>query len=474
MEQEDIMNALILLCAMITPTIESSERGTVVTVEAPETGYYSGCWMTGNLGTFREPEEVRPNCWLFPFEAPSRGIITLVHCTDDGCELIDIEFGEPLIDRGLLLALAAALGAGLLMNFMPCVLPVLGLKLRAYAEPRKRWAYVAGVLASFMVLATLSLALGTGLSLMGFGHYRMALSVVCFLFGFALLGAWHIPTFGVSGKLGPFGMGILTVALGSSCAVPFLAPAMAYCATCSVFETYLIFGALGGGFCSPFMLPIGGFIGYFRHYLPHIERGCAILLLGVSVWIFSTLHSDLQLPCTLLCGGSLIVLMSATRRAEISNRKFWVAVIGVSTSILVAGAVLLASVDTNVSVVPQEVPELNEPQCTFVTASWCANCAAMKMVMQDDRVVARLAELGIVPVILDYTDRPPEIRKFLDASYSTDVPIVRIVGVTGNVTILRGVWTVTAVLDALKEPDATIMTDVGTMPLRPAHSARPL
>lgn len=444
------MNALILLCAMITPTIESSERGTVVTVEAPETGYYSGCWMTGDLGTFREPEEVRPNCWLFPFEAPSRGIITLVHCTDDGCDLIDIEFGEPLIDRGLLLALAAALGAGLLMNFMPCVLPVLGLKLRAYAEPRKRWAYVAGVMASFMVLATLSLWIGTGLSLMGFGHYRMTLSVICFLFGMSLFGCWNIPSFGVSGSLGPFAMGILTVALGSSCAVPFLAPAMAYCATCSVIETYLIFGALGGGFCSPFMLPLGGFIGFFRHYLHLVEMVCATMLMLVSVWLWSTLSVEVRPSAMMVAGSTLGILTLVTKTPVISTRKNLVRVMLVILSgFLSSGLYQLYQLGSPVSNVTQEIPALDAPQVTFVTADWCVNCAAMKHTLQDEEVVSRMTELGLVPKFLDYTDRSPQVREFLTASYSTDVPTLRIVGVTGNVTVLSGVWTVQSVLDAL-------------------------
>lgn len=129
--------------------------------------------------------------------------------------------------------------AGFLMNFTPCVLPVIGLKLKAFTGS-SRWYYVAGVMCSFMVLATCSLLLGTGLSFMGFGHYRLTLCLVCFLFG-----VWHMPTFGVQGNLGSFGMGILTTALGSSCSVPFLAPAMAYTASCSVLETYLLFGALG-------------------------------------------------------------------------------------------------------------------------------------------------------------------------------------------------------------------------------------
>lgn len=302
----------------------------------------------------------------------------------------------------LLVTLGLALLAGVIMTCMPCTLPVIGLKLKAFAEPQKKYAYIAGVFASFMVLATLSLIIGTGLSLMGFGHYRLILSVVCFLFGLSLLGVWNIPTFGVSGKLGPFGVGILTVALGSSCAVPFLAPAMAYCATSSVIETYLIFAALGVGFSWWTFIPLGGFIGYFRHYLPWIERGCAVMLLAVSVWIFSTLNTSLMIPG----------LMAVTT-------------------------------------VPQVVPELNEPQVTFVTADWCMNCAAMKLTLNDSRVVSRIKELGIKTTFLEYTNRDPRITAFLVANYSKDVPVLRVVTPGGRVTVLSGVWTVTDVLDAL-------------------------
>ena len=441
---------LLAMMATVTPTIESSDRGITVTVDAPESGHYTGCWLTVGDDTNREPEEVRENCWLFPGEKPNRGIITLVHCTDDGCNLIDIPFGDPPAERGILVAVAAALGAGLLMNFMPCVLPVIGLKLRAFADPRKRWSYIAGVMCSFMVLATLSLFLGTGLSLMGFGHYRMTLSVVCFLFGLSLLGVWNIPTFGVSGNLGPFGMGILTVALGSSCAVPFLAPAMAYCASCSVPETYIIFAALGGGFCSPFILPLARFMSFSRHYLPLIEKGCACLLIAVSVWVFTTLSHDLQGP-TLMLTGSILGILTLVTRPEVSTRKS-------GSSVMVRGFVVsglcglfwLYQVGQGTTVAPQVIPSLDEPQVTFVTAEWCMNCAAMKLTLHDEEVVSRMAELGLVPKFLDYTDRSPQVRDFLTASYSTDVPVLRIVGVTGNVTILRGVWTPASILAALE------------------------
>lgn len=451
------MTKIMLLAMALTVSspldIETTDRGMIVTVEAPETGYYSGCWLSGFAGTIRDPEKLAENCWLFPVST-DRGIITLVHCTDQGCHLIEHEFllSPPLVTPKLLITLGTALLAGFLMNFMPCVLPAIALKLRAFTEPGKRASYIAGVMASFMVLATLSLWIGSGLSLMGFGHYRLTLSLICFLFGMSLFGCWTIPSFGASGTLGPFGLGILTVALGSSCAVPFLAPAMAYTASCSVFETYLIFGALGGGFCSPFIFPIPWLDRFPRHYLPLVERVCGAAMLGVATWIFCTLPPDFQPPTLMLAGSTLGILVWVTKvRHQISTRNFWSPVmLTVMIGFGLCGLDWLDLVSTRVTTVRQDVPALDQPQVTFVTASWCMNCPPMKATLHDERVVSRLSELGLVPKFLDYTDRPPEVREFLVASYATDVPVLRIVAVDGTVTVLSGLWTPSAILEALE------------------------
>lgn len=434
------MRALILLA--LWPVFEQRPQG--LSVKADPEVHYSELWL--------EDSDVKPvyvgkNEWVFPGVFDLSGTVTLVVCGTDGCRMEECVFnfrdGPPLH-----LAIMAALLAGFLMNFMPCVLPVIGLKLRAFADPRKRTAYIAGVMASFMVLATLSLTCGTGLSLMGFGHYRETLSVVCFVFGMSLFGVWNVPSFGVSGSWGPFGMGCLTVALGSSCAVPFLGPAMTYTANAGALETYLIFAALGGGFCSPFVLPLRRFIEFFRHYLPLVEVGCAIGLVAVSIWLLFTVSVS-SMAMTFMVACLIVEILSLVTVPPISTRKFWVAVIRLALTVCVA-LTIRHTVGQTVRPIPVEVPGLMEPQVTFVTADWCMNCAAMKPTLQDSRVVQRMSELGIVPKILDYTDRPPEVTEILVASYSRDVPTLRIVTPEGRVTILSGLWTVQAVLDALE------------------------
>lgn len=349
----------------------------------------------------------------------------------------------------LCLALLSALCAGFVMNLTPCVLPVLMLKLQAFSGS-KRVPYIAGVMVSFMVLATGSVFLGTGLSLLGFGHYRMTLSVVCFLFGLSLFHVWEIPSFGVSGNLGPFAMGCLTVALGSSCAVPFLAPAMAYTASCSTIETYLIFAALGGGFCSPFVLPLSGVMRFFRHYLSLVEKVCGAALVATGVWFASTLPNYILGPAMCITGALLLLLIGITKMTQISTRNFRLAVICGSSWVLLCGSYWLYVSTPTALVELFDIPALDEPQVTFVTADWCMNCKPMKALMQDERIVRRVSDLGLEYTVLDYTDRPPQVTEFLTASYSRDVPVLRIVRVDGTVTVLSGLWTMSAVLEALE------------------------
>jgi len=411
---------------------------------------YTECWLESMPDA--SVETLSANSWriIVPDES---GIVTLVVCTDTGsCNLIEVPFD---LSRGppLWTVVLIALGCGGLMNFMPCVLPVIGLKLRAFSEPRKRAGYTAGVLCSFMVLATLSLTLGTGLSLMGFGHYRLTLCLICFLMATHLLHMWQMPSFGVSGNYGPFGMGILTVALGSSCAVPFLAPVMAYSLTASVLETYLLFAALGVGFCSPFFLPLSGIMGNLRHYLPVFEVACGVALLLVSGWIATTLPDGHVWPTFMLAGAVLLLLILRGKFSAyvMWHWKFWCLVI---VRFLAGGLVAVAlvvlirtdvSTDTDV-----EIPS-DGPRVIFVTAEWCMNCHAMYPTITDSRVVDYCDANDIPIVVLDYTNRSKSVGKFLShvTPGFSDVPVLLVVSPDGIMTVLTGLWTTDQVIQSL-------------------------
>lgn len=346
--------------------------------------------------------------------------------------------------------LGIALLAGFLMNLMPCVLPVIGLKLRTLGQPGQKWPYVTGVLVSFMALATCSLLLGTGISQMGFGIYRATLVVVCFLMAAHLLNMWRMPSFGYSGNLGPFGTGLLTVALGSSCAVPFLAPAMAYTLTCGVIETYLVFLALGVGFCSPFLLPIP--MTHFQKDIGGVwfERLCGLALGAVAVWIALTLRTDYLSATMLITGGALLVLSAREWSIRVSRVGFVPLFLGLN--LLLIACWYVPPVDDDDAAVTQTWPT-SGPRAIFVTADWCLNCKVVKPMLSDITVIKELEYAGIDGfTIVDYTDRPDNVKSELFDKYmlSGDVPVLIIITDKGRKIILSGMWTKYILLKSLR------------------------
>ena len=173
--------------------------------------------------------------------------------------------------------LLMGLVAGFILNAMPCVLPVIGLKIMSFVaqagEDRKKvfmlnLAFSIGLISVFMVLATLSAFFGFGWgdlltkSMTG----SIVITSVVFAFGLSMLGVWEIPIPGMSGSStvgkkaeeeglsGAFFLGILTTILATPCTGPMLIPALAVTAGQPTWVTYAIFGSIGLGMALPYLL----------------------------------------------------------------------------------------------------------------------------------------------------------------------------------------------------------------------------
>ena len=195
---------------------------------------------------------------------------------------------ESASTTGLGKALVAAFVGGFILNFMPCVLPVIGLKIMSFVEQagsdRRKifnlnlW-YVLGMLAIFWVLAVLAAAPALGLAKNGLGwgeqfnDPRFAISLVCVVFVMALsfLGVWEIPIpgFATGGKAtelssqeglsGAFFKGSITTLLATPCSAPGLITAYAFAVNSgSPTLPFLIFTVMGLGMGFPYLL-IGAF-----------------------------------------------------------------------------------------------------------------------------------------------------------------------------------------------------------------------
>ncbi len=186
---------------------------------------------------------------------------------------------------GLFAALGFAFVGGLLLNLMPCVLPVLSIKLLSLAEAgakRKRdgWLFSLGVVVSFALLGVLLWALRSAGEAVGWGFQLQSpllvavLAIVFLLLSLNLFGVFEIGT-GVaqlasspSGKttsisltktegssaLSAVGSGVLAVVAATPCSAPFMGSAMGYALGQPVYETLAVFLSLGVGMALPFLL----------------------------------------------------------------------------------------------------------------------------------------------------------------------------------------------------------------------------
>ena len=175
--------------------------------------------------------------------------------------------------------LGAAFLGGMILNVMPCVLPVLAIKVLSFAqqagESRSRVlalnvSYTIGVLAVFLTLATLAVGTQLGLSFIGdfswgglFRHTRFNLVMACIVFGMglSLLGVFEIPVPGMVGSaagqnqgeglLGAFLTGIFATLLATPCTGPVMATALGWSIRQPPVFVYLIWGVMGFGMASP-------------------------------------------------------------------------------------------------------------------------------------------------------------------------------------------------------------------------------
>jgi len=436
------MLKLILLLSLLGGVTVSSERsGDQVSVTvATDTGHVSNV----SVVTARGPENIaQTDADTFVFDSAfDAGYVKGQWCTDDFCEPFELSWAVAPTWAGFLSLTVIAFAAGVLMNFMPCVLPVLGLKLVAAAKGGGKLYYVLGVLASFAVLATAAVLLGTGLSHMSSPWFRVILALTCMLMGFHFLKFWHIPYFGLgryASKTGSFALGVTTVALGSSCSVPFLAPILVYTSSNSWWETYVLFLTVGLGFSLPFILPIYKLLPKPGQWMIWLERTCGIALIMVAGWLAVTL-AHAPLIGFLWLGFWTIILI-------IQKNPWRTNVISIILMLVVLWGIVALY---NVALPPATVNvDFNKPGVVFVTADWCMNCPIAHSVVESDAVQAAIRELDGQYTELDWTNGDAPVTDFLGRFGVKAVPFALVINKEGKQTVLSGMFTTEQVLKAL-------------------------
>ncbi len=195
-------------------------------------------------------------------------------------DLANLDTTAPNEDAPIAFVLLTAFLAGLILNFMPCVLPVIGLKVMSFVQQagdsRSRifllnlW-FCLGLMAVFMVLATLAVTMGLSWGQQfSSATFNIVLSAVVFVFALSFLGVWEIPIPGFvgagkanklaaqEGPSGAFFKGMLTTVLATPCSGPMLTPALTWAVSQPWYITYAGFACVGLGMASPYLV-IGAF-----------------------------------------------------------------------------------------------------------------------------------------------------------------------------------------------------------------------
>jgi len=404
-------------------------------------------------------------------------------------------------------ALMGAFIGGLILNLMPCVFPVLSLKLVSLLQHQREddhahsrplvvhgTAFAGGVVVSFVLLAGLMLGLRASGAQLGWGFQLQSpwviasLTALFFLIGLNLLGSFE---FAVGGGVassrtaqhlqddrvaGSFWTGVLAVVVAAPCTAPFMGAALGYAVTQPGPIAIAIFATLGLGMATPYLL-----LTLFPQVLarlprpgPWMERFKQLLafpMFATCVWLLWVLAQQIDENGLAVMLGALVLFGLAAWSfglAQHGARGFrWVAACAAAVAVY---ALVAATGQDAVEAAPaarakgaSNSPwqawsataverEVSSGRPVFVdfTAAWCVTCQANKrLVLSSSAVTRAFAEKRVVLMRADWTNRDPAITRELARFKRNGVPLYVLYDDKGGVSILPELLTEGTVTRAL-------------------------
>ena len=374
--------------------------------------------------------------------------------------------------RSRIAIVGLALLGGLILNLMPCVLPVLSLKLLAlagYGGAERRTARTgllataAGILASFGVLAAALIALKAAGRAIGWGiqfqspWFLAAMALATTLFAASLWeflpialpggSAQALSTVRGRGRLGDaFLMGAFATLLAASCSAPFLGTAIGFALARGPGDIALVFTFLGLGMAAPFLAVAAapGLIAWLPRpgpWMTWLRRVLGLALLGTAAWLLAVLAVETDRNVALPVGAALGLLLGALAWRHYRPERKRAAT--AAAAALAAFAVLLPMLHTGTA--PPGAPAsgaearlwrpfgqpalrdlVAQGHVVFVdvTASWCLTCKVNELTVLDRTPVAdRLRASGVVAMRADWTRPDPAITAYLQSFGRYGVPL---------------------------------------------------
>jgi thiol:disulfide interchange protein/DsbC/DsbD-like thiol-disulfide interchange protein len=366
----------------------------------------------------------------------------------------------------IMATLVFAFAGGLILNLMPCVFPVLGIKIMGFVQQagsdrrkvaRHGLVFSAGVVASFWTLAAILATLRAGGDQLGWGFqlqspaFVFALAAVMLAFGLVMSGVFEVGlgATGVGANLqtregytGSFFTGVLATVVATPCSAPFLAPALGVALALPVATSFLVFTAIALGLSLPYLL-LSLFPGAIRvlprpgAWMETFKQFMAFPLyatVAYLVWVLAG-QVDESSFLTLLFGMTLLAMglwfYGHYRAPGASVGRARLGLVG-GIALVIGGLALgwpRAAAPTDIEWQdwsPEAVAAgvaAGRPVYVDFTARWCATCQTNKRVVFSSGEVKRLfRERNVLTLRADWTRRDPRITAALAEWNRSAVP----------------------------------------------------
>jgi thiol:disulfide interchange protein/DsbC/DsbD-like thiol-disulfide interchange protein len=353
---------------------------------------------------------------------------------------------------------------GLILNVMPCVLPVIAIKIFGFVKQSREKAgrvrnlglvYGIGVLVSFLVLAGLAISVQAAGHLANWGdifrypQVQMALTVLVTLIALNLFGVFEITlssrATGAASELasrqgyaGAFFNGVLATVLATPCTAPFLGAALAFALAQSELVIILFFLTAGIGFAFPFVLLCAqpGWLGLLPKPGPWMEKfkiAMGFPMLATAFWLMWLSAND---ETALLSTGLFLVVLALAawiwgEFVQRAVRRKGLAASLCAVLLVLDYAVVLHGHTSKIAWQPwspqavEEAQRAGHPVLVDYTAKSCLTCQLNKASsLEIDSTRAKLQQIGAVALVGDYTREDPAIGQELRRHDRSGVPLV--------------------------------------------------
>lgn len=401
--------------------------------------------------------------------------------------------GTSIAATSLWLIGALALLGGFILNFMPCVLPVLSIKVMSAmkaqgnersATRRGFLASAAGIITSFWLIAAVLIGIKLAGGTIGWGIqfqqplFLTVMTIIVALFAFNMWGLFEIngpaelgnaandaiTTREQSGSHlgGHFLTGMFATLLATPCSAPFLGTAVGFALAGSSFDIFWIFTLLGIGLAIPYLAiaarpEIARLLPKPGRWMGFVKGVLGVALAGTAIWLLSVLAVQIGMGGAIAVGVALVIagiLLFARHRTTVQKRKFAftaLATLGVLAALFAPGFSKAPVRETGTAetltgklpwqpFAPDEIARHVADGKTVlvdITAEWCVSCQVnKKLVLETDEITAALSADDVIVMQGDWTRPDPVIAGYLAGYGRYGIPFNAVFGPNAEKGIL--------------------------------------